>query len=370
MRLPEFELERFFARWEFNVPHLLCASDVETHRLDQLLALADDDSRGLWTDLSLGYTESAGHPLLRAEVASLYETASAGEVLVFAGAEEAIFVLANVLLGPGEHAVVVWPAYQSLYDVARSTGAEVTLVELDRDAGWRLDLDALRSALRPETRLIVTNFPHNPTGATLSKEELDELADIARRSNAVWLSDEVYRFAEYDDADRLPAAIDICDKAVSLGVMSKAFGLAGLRIGWLAAQDHDLLRKCSAFKDYTTICCSAPSEIIAIIALRSRQAILDRNKQIVLSNLSLLDAFFEQHAEQFRWTRPRAGAIGFPELLSEEPIETFAARLAENAGVLLLPGSVYAYPGNHFRIGFGRRDFSVGLEKLEAFLRP
>jgi aspartate/methionine/tyrosine aminotransferase len=368
MQLPEFKLERYFAHWEFVAPHLLCASDVETHRLEELLALADDEGREMWEALSLGYTESAGHPLLRREIAGLYEQIAPDQLLVFSGAEEAIFILANVLLGPGDHAVVVWPAYQSLYEVARSTGAEVTLVPLDESAGWTLNVDALRQAVKPNTRLIVANYPHNPTGASLDRAEFESLVEVARGSGAYLLSDEVYRLLEYDPVDRLPAAADRSERAVSLGVMSKAFGLAGLRIGWLACRDAELLGRCAAYKDYTTICCSAPSEALAVIALRAREAILQRNREIVLSNLRLLDAFLERHAESFSWVRPRAGAIGYPKLKTGAPIEEFARDLVENQGVLLLPGTVYDDTENHFRIGFGRRDFGVGLERLEEYV--
>ncbi|HEV8281450.1 MAG TPA: aminotransferase class I/II-fold pyridoxal phosphate-dependent enzyme, partial [Candidatus Limnocylindrales bacterium] len=139
MRIAEFALERYFARWEFAVDHLLCASDVQAMAVADLLALADEETRSLWDGLTLGYTESTGHPLLRREIASLYEGLAADDVLVFAGAEEAIFCLANVMLGPGDHAIVTWPGYQSLYEVARATAADVTLHELREESGWAID---------------------------------------------------------------------------------------------------------------------------------------------------------------------------------------------------------------------------------------
>jgi len=164
MRIAEFALERYFARWEFAVDHLLCASDVEPYPMADLLALADDETRGLWNDLDLGYTESTGHPLLRREIAALYETIEPEDVLTFAGAEEAVFCLMNVLVGPGDHVIATWPGYQSLYEVARSAGADVTLHELREGDGWALDVERLRREIRPDTRLIVVNVPHNPTG--------------------------------------------------------------------------------------------------------------------------------------------------------------------------------------------------------------
>ena len=274
MRIEDFELERFFARYEFAVRHLLCASDVQGWPMADLLALADAESAGLWRDLRLGYTEPLGHPLLRREIASLYETVTEDEVLVFSGAEEAIFVLANVLLGPGDHAIVTWPAYQSLHEVARFTGAEVTLHELRAEDGWAIDLDRLRGELRPATKLIVVNVPHNPTGAMPDAATFGALVDLAADAGATLLVDEVYRFLERDPLDRLPAGVDAGPHVVSLGVMSKSFALAGLRIGWLATHDPALLDAAARFKDYTTICASAPAEVLSLIALRARDEVL------------------------------------------------------------------------------------------------
>jgi aspartate/methionine/tyrosine aminotransferase len=368
MRIADFALERFFARWEFAVRHLLCASDVEGYPMAELLALADAESRGLWENLRLGYTESTGHPLLRAEIASLYEGIGADDVLVFAGAEEAIFCLSNVLLGPGDHAVVTWPGYQSLYEVGRAAGAEITLHELREDDGWDLDPERLIAALRPETRLVVVNAPHNPTGMLPSHEQWSRLTGELARRRIHLLADEVYRFLEFDPADRLTAGADAFERGISLGVMSKSFAMAGLRIGWLATPDRELLARCAAFKDYTTICSSAPAEILALIGLRARDVVLARSRRIVAANLAHLDRFFAGHDDRISWVRPRGGSIGFPRLLDAEPIDAFAARLVEAEGVLLLPGSQFGFEGNHFRIGFGREDLPEALAGLERFL--
>ena len=368
MRIADFALERFFARWEFAVRHLLCASDVEGYPMADLLALADPESRRLWDDLRLGYSESTGHPLLRAEIAALHDGIAADEVLVFAGAEEAIFCLSNVLLVPGDHAVVTWPGYQSLHEVGRAAGAHIKLHELREADGWDLDPERLIAALRPATRLVVVNAPHNPTGMLPTHEQWARLTGELSRRGVHLLADEVYRFLEVDEVDRLVAGADAFERGISLGVMSKSFAMAGLRIGWLATHDRDLLARCAAFKDYTTICSSAPSEILALIGLRAREAVLGRSRSIVRSNLAALDRFFADHADRFAWVRPRGGSIGFPRLLGEEPIEAFATRLVEQEGVLLLPGLQFGFPGNHFRIGFGREDLPDAVARLEAFL--
>ena len=367
MRIADFALERYFARWEFQARYLLCASDVQGYGMIELLDLADDETRGLWEGLHLGYTESTGHPLLRREIASLYETVEPDEVLTFAGAEEAIFCLLNVSLEPGDHAIVTWPGYQSLYEVARATGADVTLHELREADGWALDFDRLRRQLTPATRLIVVNVPHNPTGMLPDRATFDALVELADEAGARLLVDEVYRGLEMDVADRLPAGADAARGGVSLGVMSKAYALAGLRIGWLASHDRELLARVAASKDYTTICSAAPSEILSIVALRARDEVLARSRRIVAANLERLDGFFEDWADRFTWVRPRGGSIGFPRLtVPGVAIDDWAADLVESEGVLLLPGSQFGYPGNHFRMGFGRTNLPEALGRLEA----
>ena len=366
MRIADFALERYFARWEFAVDHLLCASDVQGYPMAELLALADDDTRRMWDGLTLGYTESTGHPLLRAEIASLYEDLEPDDVLVFAGAEEAIFCLANVLLSPGDHAVVTWPGYQSLYEVARGAGADVTLHELREEHGWAIDIDLLRSQVTPSTRLVVVNAPHNPTGMQPDRATLDALVALAEEVGAQILVDEVYRFLEFDGVERLPAGADASPRGISLGVMSKSFAMAGLRIGWLATRDRDVLERCARFKDYTTICSSAPSEVLALIGLRARETVLARSRSIVADNLVALDTFFDAWSDRFTWVRPRAGSVGFPRLtVPGVSIDDWAAGLVEAEGVLLLPGSQFDYGGNHFRLGFGRADLPIALERLE-----
>jgi aspartate/methionine/tyrosine aminotransferase len=368
MRIEDFALERFFARYEFAVRHLLCASDVQAGTMADLLSLADDETAARWSGLGLGYTEAPGHPLLRAEIAALYETVSPTDVVVFNGAEEAIFTLANVLLGPGDHAIVAWPAYQSLHSVARATGADVTLHELHASEGWALDVDRMRAQLTPRTRLIVVNVPHNPTGMLPDAATFDAIAELAAEAGAVLLSDEAYRFLERDPADRLPAGADLGAHVVSVGVMSKSFAMAGLRIGWLATRDPALVDAAMRFKDYTTICASAPSEILALIALRARETVLARSRTIVEANLTLVDGFMDRQQEHVTWVRPRGGPIGFPELRAGIPIDRFADDLLREEGVLLAPGSLFGHPGNHARLGFGRTDMAQALPRLEAFM--
>jgi aspartate/methionine/tyrosine aminotransferase len=372
MRIADFALERYFATWEFAVEHVACASDIDGWSMVDLLALADDETRSMWDGLRLGYTESTGHPLLRAEIAKQYEHIEPDDVLVFAGAEEAIFCLMSTALEPGDHVVVTWPGYQSLYEVARSLGAKVALHLLREEDGWSLDVDRLLRTLHADTRMVVVNAPHQPTGMLPTEEDWRHLVAECSARGIRLVADEVYRFLEHDGAATLPAGADLDDGAVSIGVMSKTFAMAGLRIGWLATRDHSVLERCARLKDYTTICSAAPSEVLALIGLRARDRVIARSREIVAANLAVVDDFFARHADAFTWVRPRGGSTGFPRLVEGGPAgrsaDAFAARMVEQTGVLLLPSSTFGFDDAHVRVGLGRSDLPVALEKLEAAL--
>ena len=372
VRIADFALERYFARWEFAVEHVLCASDVEGWSMAELLELADDETRSMWDGLRLGYTESTGHPLLRREIAALYDSIDADDVLVFAGAEEAIFCLMSTSLQDGNHAIVTWPGYQSLYEVARAAGAQVSLHALREEDGWSLDVDRLIRSFRPETRLVVVNAPHNPTGMLPAEAEWRRLAAACAEAGIRLVADEVYRFLEHDGAATLPAGADLDKRAISIGVMSKSFAMAGLRIGWLATRDRAVLERCARLKDYTTICSSAPSEVLALIGLRARERVLARSREIVGANLVILDDFFDRHADALTWVRPRGGSTAFPRLVPAGPAgpsaDRFAERLVEARGVLLLPSSQFGFGDSHVRIGLGRTDLPEAVAALDGYL--
>jgi aspartate/methionine/tyrosine aminotransferase len=362
-RVEDFALERYFARWEFAVSHQLSASDVEAFTLSELLALADDDARKRWDNLTLGYTESLGLPALREEIARDYEAVGPQQVVVVAGAEEGIFLAMQALLSPDDEALVVSPAYQSLHALARSIGARVVLVPLRFERGWQLDPDEVARAVTGRTRVIAVNFPHNPTGAHIARDVQQRLVEIAESADAVLFSDEVYRGLEYGGEQRLPPAADLSESAVSLGVMSKSFALAGLRIGWLASRNRRLLDRVARLKDYTTICSSAPSEVLALMALRARARVLERSRSIVENNLRRAREFMATHTNEVQWIEPSAGSVAFPRFTKRDA-DDVSRELAEQDSVLLLPGSVFGYDTSYFRLGLGRRDFPVALERL------
>lgn len=368
LRLAPFQLERYFARYEFQARYLLSASDCESVTLAELLDLADPASRALWETLSLGYTESQGHPELRGQIAQLYERVPAEAVLVLTP-EEGIFIALQTLLEPGDEAVVLSPAYQSLAEVARAAGAAVTAWPLRPAAGrWRLDLDELAELLTPRAKLLVINFPNNPTGFLPTRAEFDALLALAQARGVYVFSDEMYRWLEPDPARRLPAVSDVYERGVSLGGLSKSFALPGLRLGWLAARAPGWVERWLAFKDYTTICHSAPSEVLALMALRAQAVLLARNLDIIRGNRAQAEAFCGEYPQLFEWLSPEAGSVAFPRWRGPGSVEGLCQALVDSHGVMVAPGTLFDYPG-HLRLGLGRRNFPLALTQVRAYLR-
>ncbi len=366
MEIAPFKLERYFAKYEFSTEYLLCSSDCEAMTVGELLQMeagSAEEFAGHW----LGYTESTGAPELRETICGIYESVAPDEVLVHTGAEEAIFLFMHAMLQAGDHVVVHWPCYQSLIEVARSTGCEVSRWVAREEDGWSPGVEALERLIRPNTKAIILNTPHNPTGYLMPQEEFEAVSAMAREQGALLFSDEVYRESEYDAQRRLPAACDLGEHTVSLGVMSKTYGLAGLRIGWIATHNWDVYQKMAGLKDYTTICNSAPSEFLATVALRNRQKLIERNVGIVQRYLETVRQFLARHAVLFSWVPPRAVSMSFPHYLGAS-VDAFCDKLVREAGVLLLPGSMYDEQENHFRLGLGRKNLPEAVARLEEFL--
>jgi len=366
--MKRFLLEDYYEKYEFSVSHLLSQSDCESMPVDELLALEPEAEEGL-KKLWLGYTEVKGCPRLRECIALLYQKCGPEQILVHAGAEEAIYGFMQSFLQPGDHMIYLSPAYQSLYEVAASAGCQVTPWPLRQGPnGWMLDMDELAGLLRPNTKLIVINTPHNPTGYCFSDAQLEYAADIARQRGIFVFCDQVYKGLEWDGQPHSWMS-DLYENAVSLGVMSKAYGLPGLRIGWIATRcrkAYDMMKK---MKYYTTICCSAPSEYLAALALRHGEKLLERNVSIIQSNVAYAQGFFERHDTLFVNNVPASGPVAFHRLRNGMDAAAFCEDAIKKAGVLLLPGYVYETDKDYFRMGYGRRNFPECLNRLDAYLK-
>ncbi len=370
--LPDFRLETYFSKWEFAARYHLTASDAQTTSVQELLALADDDGRSRWESLDLGYTQTRGLLALRESIAATYDNLSADDILCFAGAEEALYLAMQVLLSPADHAVVVTPNYQAAETIPLSI-CEVTGVALLPEDGWALDLEAVKNALRPTTRLVSVNFPNNPTGAVPDKATWRALVDLCEERGIRLFSDEVYRGLELNDETTLAQAADLSPTALSLNVLSKSYGLPGLRIGWIACRDRTVLDRLERAKHYTSICNSAPSEVLGLIALRAGNQLLEKNRKIIADNLPSFGEFFLRYPDLFQWQAPQGGCVAYPRYLGSEGVEAMCTELVEEAGVLLLPASIYRSsltptPGDRFRVGVGRSGPQEALDVWSEWL--
>ncbi|MDP9369241.1 MAG: aminotransferase class I/II-fold pyridoxal phosphate-dependent enzyme, partial [Chloroflexota bacterium] len=319
--------------------------------------------------LPLGYSEAPGSFELRSLLASTYQDTGPENILVTTGAIEANFLLLNVLLEPGDHVVAVEPAYQQLGAVARAIGCEVTPWRLRPETRFRYDLEELERLVTPRTRLIVVNTPHNPTGAMLSDAELGRIYDLAVATGARLLCDEAYRWLEIPGGEALAAPIrDRGDAGISVGTLSKPFGLPGLRIGWMAAP-ADLVAACWAMRDYVSLSPGKLNDALAVLALRHRDRLVERTQAIVAQNLATAEAWFAWHADVVAWTPPRGGLLALLRYALDIPSLELANRLAEEYSVMLAPGSAFGLE-HTLRIGVGQAPaiFATGLERTAACL--
>jgi aspartate/methionine/tyrosine aminotransferase len=366
MQIKPFRIEEYFGKYEFTAKYLLSSSDAESRTIQELLDL-EPGAASRFHQHWCGYTESPGAPWLREAIAGIYKQIQSDDVLGLAATEEGIFILYHALVGPRDHVIVETPCYESALEVARSTGAQVSEWRRFPENAWAHDFAALEKLIQPNTKIIYINTPHNPTGLLIPAAIFQQVAALAASRGIILFSDEVYRELEHDPARRLPAACDLYERAVSLGSMSKTYGLPGLRLGWLASRDREILRRCLDFKYYTTICSSAPSEFLAALALRHRAVLVQRNLEIVRRNLPLLDSFFRRRSDLFEWVKPDSSPIGFVRFKPALDVLSFCEQVVHDSGVLLLPGSVYDQP-HHIRFGFGRKNMPEALAQLDAYL--
>ena len=368
MKLAPFEIEHFFRQHEFSAPFGISSSDCEPLTLPELLELASPERRKEFDQLWLGYTDSQGHSGLRAAIAGLHQNLAADDVIEVVP-EEGVFLTMTSLLEAGDHIVAVYPSFQSLWEIARATGCELSFWHQRRARdGWHFDVDELERLIRRDSKMLIINFPHNPSGCLPDREDFMRIIELARRHDLILFSDEIYRFAEQDPGARLPSACELYERAIVLGGLSKCFGLPGLRVGWLITRDARLSHALQDMKSYTTICGSAPSEILALIALENADALTARCIEIVRRNIDIARQFFARHDAHFDLHYPRAGTVCLGELKAPVPITDFADGALREAGVMVLPAPVMLFDGNYFRLGLGRRSLPSALEALDGFV--
>ncbi|MBN1881434.1 MAG: aminotransferase class I/II-fold pyridoxal phosphate-dependent enzyme [Deltaproteobacteria bacterium] len=372
MKVTLFSLERFYVDYEFNVGTNISAScGAETTTAD-LLALAGDEAKEHYLSLGLDYRENRGDERLRDLISREYDRLLADDIQVTAGGSEAIYLLMHTQLNPGDRIIVETPIYQSLFQVAEDMGVETARLPLAAEEGFVPDPNRLEKLLEEKrTKMVIVNHPHSPTGSVLTKQLLMELGALTEKHGALLVSDEVYWGVFYDPADRIPHAADLFENAVTIGDMTKPYGLGGLRVGWLASRRQDILDAASIMKDYTTMCASAPSEYLSILALEHRDEIIKKNTDIAQKNISRFDDLVTAVGGMLSWIPPRGGYTGFVRLdVPGRDVRGFCIDLIDKKDVLLLPGDVFG-DSRRFRVGVGTREdvFVRGIACMAEYLQ-
>jgi aspartate/methionine/tyrosine aminotransferase len=366
LKIETFALERWMTTYEMNVQYDITESGIAPLTVNEVLDFgpaADRDAQlARLLDTRLGYSEAPGSIELRSLLTETYRETDPGNILVTTGAIEANFLACNVLLEPGDHIVAVHPAYQQLNSVPRAIGCDISLWRLRPENGFRYDLDELERLVSPRTKLIVINTPHNPTGTILSADDLRRIYDLAAAAGAYVLCDEAYRWLDLPGGEPLaPPIRDLGERGISVGTFSKPFGLPGLRIGWIAAP-AEVIAACWSMRDFVSLSPGKLNDLLATIALRARERIIERNQKIVAKNLATADAWFADHADVVTWQRPRGGLLALMRYALEIPSLDLANTLAEKYSVMLAPGSAFGYEG-YLRLGLGAPPelFAAGL---------
>ncbi len=366
MRINEFKLERYFAKHEFTAKYLLSSSDCDGYAVTDILKYASEKELELWSEMKLGYTECEGSLFLREAIAKHYKNATVDNILV-ASPGELNFILMNVLLESNDHVITVSPSYQSLTEVVESLGCDVSFWKPNPE-NWQFNPDDLESLIQKNTKLIIINFPHNPTGSYLFLTELKKVVDIARKYDLYLFSDEMYHKLMISNMIELAPVSDIYEKGISLWGTSKSFGMAGLRTGWLVSQNIELLKKVLAFKDYLSICTSPPTEVLTLIALNNIDRFIFPNIEKIKRNIAVFQDFSQKHDIFFDFIPPKAGSTAFVRINIKSSALEFSNKLVEKTGIMTVPGEMFGAEGKYLRIGFGRENFPEILDKFNSYL--
>ncbi len=362
-----FAVERWFAKYEFTTEINVAESCIKPLTFAEVCSIAGVDPASVFGDEPLGYVDGAGSPHVRALVSGAYPHSGPEEVLITQGAIEANFVLHCALVEPGDVVICQFPAYQQLYEVARSRGAEVRFWRLKPENDFVPAIDDLKALATGRVKLIILNNPHNPTGAVLDEGGLREVIKIADSCAAMVHVDEVYHGIFYREPVMSARAIDprVC---VTSG-MSKVYGLSGIRLGWVSAP-RNVIEACAVVRDYTSICPSCLSESVSSVVLSRRDAFLARSSSLARQNLEIVAGWMARNRDLLSWAPPRGGVVGFPRYVAPWASERLCARLAEDHGVLLIPGACFEME-SRFRLGFGydTEKLRTGLSRLESFLK-
>jgi aspartate/methionine/tyrosine aminotransferase len=345
-------------------------STAQSLTLAQLCELSSTDV----TQTELSYASVQGSSTLRAAIVAFHKSLnshaqqlSVDDAISFSGAQEALFAIYQSVLSPGDEIVVVTPCYPSLISMAESLGVKVKKISLAQSNDWKISLEDFSQLVNRNTRMIVLNSPHNPTGSIIESVLAEQILQLAQKYNCYLLSDDVSQASNYAELDLAHRYLDY-QNSIIVGVMSKSFGLAGVRIGWAVTPNKMLMQNLVAIKTQNSICCSVTDESLALIALQNSEQILARNNKIIADNIIVFQHFIAQHTALLSWQPPQAGILALVQVRNIQSMTQWSTALAKSTGILALPSELFGLSGHYFRLGLGQKNFSKVLTKFAEYL--
>ncbi len=371
MKIKPFAVEEWMNAYEEGAQYNIAETCVDSISLNELWELSGQDGQSFWADFCrkrMTYGDIVGFPAFREGICGLYKSIRPDNLVITHGAAGANHHVFYSLLEPGDRVISIMPTYQQLYSIPESFNAQVEVMQLKEENGYLPDMEELRHLATPDTKMICINNPNNPTGALMSLRMLQEIVEIAREVGAYVLCDEVYRHLTQEDI-WCESIADLYEKGISVGSMSKVFSLAGLRLGWIATHDEEVIQSCLSHRDYNLISCGLLDERIAAIALTAKDVILTRNRGIVRANLALLDDWVKSEP-RIHYVKPQAGTTALVYYDYAPDSVTFCTRMYHETGAFVTPGDCFEQPKS-MRIGYANdtETLKQGLSAISGFLR-
>ncbi len=370
MKIKPFAVEEWMNAWEVGAKYNIAETCVDSISMNELFELTGEDKTEFLNRLCarrLSYGDIEGLPEFRKGVCGLYKTLNIENIVPTHGASGANHHVFYSLISPGDRVVSIMPTYQQLYSIPESYGADVQILHLSKENNYLPDLEKLRRLVTPETKMICINNPNNPTGALMSEQMLREIVEIARSADAWILCDEVYRHLSQEDG-WCPSIVDLYEKGISVSSMSKVFSLAGLRLGWIATHDMSVVKSCLSHRDYNLVSCGVFDEMLAAVALKHRDKLLERSRKIVRENLQILDDWVgsEPHVS---YVKPKAGTTALVYYDLDISSYEFCEEMYKKTGAFVTPGDCFEVP-HSMRIGYayGKQDLIDGLKAISEYI--
>ena len=370
MKIKPFAVEEWMNAWEVGAKYNIAETCVDSISMNELFELTGEDKTEFLNRLCarrLSYGDIEGLPEFRKGVCGLYKTLNIENIVPTHGASGANHHVFYSLISPGDRVVSIMPTYQQLYSIPESYGADVQILHLSKGNNYLPDLEKLRRLVTPKTKMICINNPNNPTGALMSEQMLREIVEIARSADAWILCDEVYRHLSQEDG-WCPSIVDLYEKGISVSSMSKVFSLAGLRLGWIATHDMSVVKSCLSHRDYNLVSCGVFDEMLAAVALKHRDKLLERSRKIVRENLQILDDWVgsEPHVS---YVKPKAGTTALVYYDLDISSYEFCEEMYKKTGAFVTPGDCFEVP-HSMRIGYayGKQDLIDGLKAISEYI--